>query len=89
MMGLVDVRDCAEAHFKALTVPEAANKRFVVVERACWFQDFGEILHKHYGDRYNVAHKPMSKCLAWFIGLFDTQVHLMHSYWGMEQSYGT
>jgi nucleoside-diphosphate-sugar epimerase len=30
MLVLVDIRECAMAHLKALTVPEAKNKRFIL-----------------------------------------------------------
>ena len=36
-MGCVDVRDCAEAHLRALERPEAANKRFILCREQLWF----------------------------------------------------
>ena len=36
MFSLVDVRECAEAHLQALKRPEAANKRFVLVNESVW-----------------------------------------------------
>ena len=35
-MGFVDVRDVAKAHLLAVKVPEAANRRFLLVSRCAW-----------------------------------------------------
>jgi len=44
-MPLVDVRDCAELHVKALKVPEAAGKRFIAWKDNFWLREIAEILH--------------------------------------------
>lgn len=36
MVGLVDVREVAEAHLQAILKPEAANKRFILVNTCVW-----------------------------------------------------
>jgi len=36
MVGLVDVREVAEAHLQAILKPEAANKRFILVNNSVW-----------------------------------------------------
>jgi nucleoside-diphosphate-sugar epimerase len=38
MVALVDVREVAEAHLQAMKRPEAANKRFLLVNESVWFQ---------------------------------------------------
>ena len=43
-MGCVDVRDVAKAHLLAITKPEAANKRFILVNRSLWMTDLGAFL---------------------------------------------
>ena len=35
---LVDVRDVAQAHFNAITLPSAANQRFALVAEGMWFK---------------------------------------------------
>jgi uncharacterized protein YbjT (DUF2867 family) len=47
-MPVVDVRECATAHLEAIKKPEAANKRFTLVNRSVWFKELGEILHKEF-----------------------------------------
>jgi nucleoside-diphosphate-sugar epimerase len=44
-MPLVDVRDCAELHVKALKVPEAAGKRFIAWKGQFSNKEIAEILH--------------------------------------------
>jgi nucleoside-diphosphate-sugar epimerase len=43
-LGIVDVRDCALAHLKALKVKEAGNNRFILVATELWFREIAEIL---------------------------------------------
>ena len=51
-MALVEVRDVARAHLNALTIPEAANKRFLLVGEALWLHDIALLLKEKYGKEY-------------------------------------
>ena len=44
MTGCVDVRDVAEAHFKAIKIEEAKNQRFAVINIPLWFKQMAEPL---------------------------------------------
>jgi nucleoside-diphosphate-sugar epimerase len=46
---VVDVRDVAAAHVLAMTVPEAAERRFIVAGDLLWFADIAEVLRAHLG----------------------------------------
>lgn len=48
-MGLVDVRDCALMHKKALEVPAAAGKRFISVASSPKFSDMLRPVVEKYG----------------------------------------
>lgn len=48
---IVDVRDVAEAHVKAMTSDAAVGERFVVAEEFYWFSEIAEILREAYPDR--------------------------------------
>ena len=50
--GCVDVRDVANAHLQAILRPEAAGKRFLLVEGSYWFHEMGEILAEKYKGTY-------------------------------------
>jgi dihydroflavonol-4-reductase len=47
----VDVRDVAKAHIRAIEVPEAANKRFMVHSEHITVEEIRDTLAKHYGSK--------------------------------------
>ena len=59
---MVDVRDVAEAHLKAVEIEEAKGKRFILISEILWLVEIGEILHKKYGYYYNINYTEISKC---------------------------
>ena len=48
----VDVRDVAEAHLNAITIPEAAGHRFILCESCYWFKDIADFLRESHGKDY-------------------------------------
>ena len=46
--SLVDVRDVAACHVKAMELPEAAGQRFLATEGFLWFSEAAEILRKKF-----------------------------------------
>ena len=49
--NITDVRDLAAAHVKAMTTPEAAGERFIVMGDALWFREVAQVLRDRLGDR--------------------------------------
>jgi nucleoside-diphosphate-sugar epimerase len=49
--SLVDVRDVADLHIKAMTAPEAAGERFLGTGPFLWMADVAEILRDRLGPR--------------------------------------
>ena len=49
MFPLVDVRDAAIAHIKAIEAEDAKNQRIIVVGANIWFKEMAEILNTHFG----------------------------------------
>jgi nucleoside-diphosphate-sugar epimerase len=47
---IVDVRDVALAHLQAVKVPEARNKRFILVNKTVRFKELTEHLKAHFGE---------------------------------------
>ena len=41
--GVVDVRDVATSHLRAMTIPEAAGQRFVLWTSNMWLKDFASV----------------------------------------------
>jgi len=48
---IVDVRDVAAMHVRALQTPESAGSRFIATERFMWMQDIAAILKAEFPDR--------------------------------------
>ena len=46
--SLVDVRDVAECHVKAMEIPEAAGERFLATEGFLWFTEAAEVLRQKF-----------------------------------------
>lgn len=66
-MGVVDVRDVAEAHLKAGFTPEAKGRHIVSATHKSFLQ-LAQILQSEYGDKYPFPKKELPKFLVWLIG---------------------
>ncbi len=74
----VDVRDVAWLHVRALTVPEAAGKRFCVGLEHMPLIEIGRILARHFGPKgRRVPTKRMPNFLVKIAALFDAQVRMV------------
>lgn len=66
-LGLVDVRDVAEAHFKAGYVTEA-HGRYITSAHNTNFLELGKVLQGKYGNRYPLPNKALPKWLLMLVG---------------------
>ncbi|MEO0444787.1 MAG: NAD-dependent epimerase/dehydratase family protein [Verrucomicrobiota bacterium] len=66
-IGCVDVRDLAEAHFKAGFTP-AASGRHIISGHNTDFLEMGLLLEEKFGDRFPIPKKSLPKPLLWLIG---------------------
>ena len=66
-IGVVDVRDLAEAHYRAGFTP-AANGRNIVRGHDSDFAELAEILKKRFGGRYPLPRGTLPKWLVWLVG---------------------
>lgn len=66
-MGIVDVRDVADAHFKAGFTPEA-NGRYITAAHNSSFLEMGQVLAPKYGNKYPLPKKAMPKWLLMLVG---------------------
>jgi nucleoside-diphosphate-sugar epimerase len=64
--GAVDVRDLAEAHFRAAFTPEA-NGRYIIHAHDTDLLAMAQTLITKYGDRYPIPRKAMPKWLVWLV----------------------
>ena len=66
-VGVVDVRDLAEAHYRAGFTPNAKG-RHIVSGHNSNFLELAEILHADFGNRYPIPKKALPKWLLMIIG---------------------
>jgi len=72
--GIVDVRNVAEAHIKAMLSPNAAGKRYIVCGTVMWFKDIANVLREEFGQYgYKVTKGTVPNCLIGFAALFSAK----------------
>ncbi|MCT4625051.1 MAG: diaminohydroxyphosphoribosylaminopyrimidine deaminase, partial [Schleiferiaceae bacterium] len=72
-VGVIDVRDLAEAHFRGGYTPEA-NGRNIISAHNSDFLELGKILNKNFGNDYALPHKPIPKWLLMIVGPFANKL---------------
>ena len=65
--GIVDVRDLAEAHYRAGFTPEAKG-RYIVSGHNSDLADLAAPLREHFGTAYPFPTRTMPKWLVWLVG---------------------
>lgn len=66
-IGMVDVRDVAEAHFQAAFQPEAYGRYLTSAEDSS-FPEIGRMLSNKFGNAYPFPKRTMPKWLVWVVG---------------------
>lgn len=66
-VGVVDVRDLAEAHYRAGFTPSAEGRHIISAHNTN-FLELAQLLHTDFGDRYPVPKKALPKWLLMIIG---------------------
>jgi len=72
-MALVDVRDIAQMHVRALQRPESAGNRFIGSERFMWMRDIALVLKAEYPDR-KIPLRVAPDWLMRIMGMFDKTI---------------
>jgi dihydroflavonol-4-reductase len=81
---VVDVRDCAIAHLKALTVPEARNQRFICSAESLWFGEIAGALKEEFGADYKIKSGNLKYCTIKLVSCFDRQARLILPVWNKQ-----
>ncbi len=68
-MGVVDVRDVAQAHIAAAFTPSAKG-RHIVSGTNTDFVEMGKCLLEKYGDNYPIPRRALPKTMLWLVGPF-------------------
>jgi dihydroflavonol-4-reductase len=77
--GIVDVRDCADMHLRAMTNPRAKGERFLCIgEGSLWMEEISKILKKNLGpEAKKVPTKVLPNLLVRGLALFLPVVRLI------------
>jgi nucleoside-diphosphate-sugar epimerase len=85
---LVDVRDVADLHIRAMTAPSAGGERFLAVDRFLWMKDVARILRERLGAAAsNVPTRVAPDLLIRAMGIFDPSVRSIVSDLGVSTTY--
>ena len=86
--GMVDVRDLAELHVRALTDPAAAGQRLFAVGEFLWLDDVARILRDRLGARAaQVPTRRLPDLVIRLSALFNPEARLMAPRLGQRQDY--
>lgn len=70
-LDFVDVRDLVDIFEKALSLPKAAGKRFILNAASIPLIEFAEILHQHFSDRgYRIPNRILPDLLVRLLAIF-------------------
>ena len=82
---IVRVEDVALAHLKAITVPEAAGKRFVLNSESLWVREIAQSMANEFNPQgFRVKTGEMSYALVWVISIFMRELNIVLSQWGQQ-----
>jgi dihydroflavonol-4-reductase len=71
-LEVVDVRDVADVHIRAMTSPQAAGERFLATGEFMWIADIAEVLRDRLGaDAAEVPSRALPDVLVRLVALFD------------------
>jgi dihydroflavonol-4-reductase len=88
--SIVDVRDVADLHIKAMLAPEAGGERFVAVAQFRWMAEVAEVLRARLGDTAaKVPKRGVPDLLVRAMGLFDPAVRSITGQLGKQSLYSS
>ncbi len=89
-IDLVDVRDLVDVMVKAMTTPEAADKRFICNAASIPLLEFADILHERFASRgYRVQNRIIPDLMIRVIALFVPKVRTVAGGLNWEYAFST
>jgi len=83
--GLVDVRDVALAHIKAMESPTSNGQRYLLVGGTYWFIDIANVLREEFEKHgYKIPKTVFNRCLIKFAANFDKKIKSIVNVLGKE-----
>jgi len=84
-LSIVDVRDVALGHLRAMTLPEANGKRHLLVNRTVWFKDLATILDNEFRPQgYDVTLREAPYVIMKVRSFFDKGLHSIVADYGKQ-----
>ena len=71
---IVDVRDCAAIHVKAMTASRAGGRRLMAAGNTMWFGEIAQLLRKAYPDAKKLPKGEFPNFIVRLVGLYDDRV---------------
>jgi nucleoside-diphosphate-sugar epimerase len=88
--NIVDVRDVADLHFRAMTDPQAAGQRFIAAGQFAWMADLAALLKANLGaEATKVPSRKVPDFVLRIAGLFDKDLASVTGGLGRKQDYTT
>ncbi len=83
--SIVDVRDVADLHIRAMTAPEAGGERLIAVARFQWMGDVAAVLRERLGaDAQKVPRRGIPDLVVRAMGLFDPSIRAISGQLGQR-----
>lgn len=83
--SIVDVRDVADLHIRAMTTPRAGGERFIAVARFQWLSEVAAVLRDRLGpDAAKVPKRNVPDLVVRAMGIFDSGVRSIASQLGRK-----
>jgi dihydroflavonol-4-reductase len=86
--SLVDVRDVADLHIRAMTAPEAAGQRFIAAGDFKWMSEIAQVLRAQLGaEAKKVPTRPLPDFVLHLIALFDPALRAVTPGLGLKHAF--
>ena len=86
--NLVDVRDVADLHIRAMTAPEAAGQRFIAAGDYYWLADIAKVLKAELDAKAaKVPTRPLPDFVLKFISIFDRTLRVVTPNLGRKHAF--
>lgn len=80
---VIDVRDCAAIHIKAMAMPETGGRRLIAAGQTLWMQEIANILRTAYPTAKKLPRRDMPDFLPRFMAFFDDRIKMIKPYLGI------
>jgi nucleoside-diphosphate-sugar epimerase len=88
--NIVDVRDVADLHIRAMTAPQAAGERFIAAGDFYWMADIGKVLRAELGTKAaKVPTRPLPDFVLKLIALFDRTLRVVTPSLGRKHAFSS